>query len=164
MAGSPPNLHTMVPSPACIQDVLKIKVKGHVIRALLWCHEMFAIQNGPSGEATGGFEPPTFFQSHSWDVYKSDEKFFARGRRVTPIPLILLPHYYYTGRPFESTISDSTLSEVTSINWSSNLTVWIPVTEFKFKLQRTSTTACDHCSDDNAQITSYHHDVWLLNF
>ena len=36
MAGSPPNLHTMVPRWACIQDVLKVKVevKGHVIRAL----------------------------------------------------------------------------------------------------------------------------------
>jgi len=38
MAGSPPNLHTMVPRRACIQDVLKVKVevKGHVILALLW--------------------------------------------------------------------------------------------------------------------------------
>jgi len=46
MAGTLPNLHMMVPSPACIQDVLKVKleVKGHVIRALLWRHEMFAIQ------------------------------------------------------------------------------------------------------------------------
>jgi len=37
------NLHTMVPTWACIQGVLKVKVevKGHVIRALLWCHEMF---------------------------------------------------------------------------------------------------------------------------
>jgi len=41
MAGSPPNLHTMVPRRACIQDMLKVevKVKGHVIRALLWYHE-----------------------------------------------------------------------------------------------------------------------------
>jgi len=46
MAGSRPNLHTMVPTWACIQRVLKVKVKfkGHVIRALLWCHEMFALQ------------------------------------------------------------------------------------------------------------------------
>jgi len=46
MAGSPANLHAMVPSVASIYDVLKVKVevKGHVIRALLWCHEMFAIQ------------------------------------------------------------------------------------------------------------------------
>jgi len=31
---------------ACIQGVLKVKVevKGHVKRALLWCHEMFAMQ------------------------------------------------------------------------------------------------------------------------
>ena len=45
-SGSPANLHTMVPTWACIQGVLKVKVefKGHVIRALLWCHEMFAIQ------------------------------------------------------------------------------------------------------------------------
>jgi len=49
MAGSQPNLHTMVGMVhrwARIQGVLevKVKVKGHVIRALLWCHEMFAIQ------------------------------------------------------------------------------------------------------------------------
>jgi len=37
MAGSPPNLHTMVPRRARIQDVLKVKVKvkGHVMRTLL---------------------------------------------------------------------------------------------------------------------------------
>jgi len=37
MAGSPSNLHMMVPRRACIQSVLKVKVavKGHVIRALL---------------------------------------------------------------------------------------------------------------------------------
>jgi len=34
-----PNLHMIV-----IQGVLKVKVKGHVKRALLWCHEVFAIQ------------------------------------------------------------------------------------------------------------------------
>ena len=41
MAGSPPNLHMMVPSIACIQDVLnvKVKVKGYVIRILLWPNE-----------------------------------------------------------------------------------------------------------------------------
>ena len=46
MIGSPPNLHSMVPTRACIRGVLKVKVKvkGHVIWALLWCHEMFAIQ------------------------------------------------------------------------------------------------------------------------
>jgi len=44
MTRSRPNLHTMVPRRARIQDVLKVKVKGYVIRALLWCHEMFAIQ------------------------------------------------------------------------------------------------------------------------
>ena len=36
MAGSPPNLHTMDSRSACIQVVLKVKVKGHVIRALFW--------------------------------------------------------------------------------------------------------------------------------
>ena len=37
MTRSSPNLHTMVPRRACIQDVLKVKVKvkGHVIRTLL---------------------------------------------------------------------------------------------------------------------------------
>ena len=37
MAGSPPNLHTMDSRSACIQDVLKVKVKlkGHVTRTLL---------------------------------------------------------------------------------------------------------------------------------
>jgi len=46
MTGSPPNLHTMVPTWTCIQGVLKVKVKrkGLMIRTLLWCHEMFAIQ------------------------------------------------------------------------------------------------------------------------
>jgi len=41
MAGSPPNLHKMDSRSACIQDVLKVKVKvkGDVIRALLCCHE-----------------------------------------------------------------------------------------------------------------------------
>ena len=38
MAGSPPNLHTMDSRLACIHGVLKVKVKvkGHVIRALSW--------------------------------------------------------------------------------------------------------------------------------
>ena len=39
MAGSPPNLHTMVSSIARIQGVLKVKVEGHVIRTRLWFHE-----------------------------------------------------------------------------------------------------------------------------
>ena len=41
MAGSPPNLHTMDYRSACIQIVLKVKVKvkGHVIRALLCWQE-----------------------------------------------------------------------------------------------------------------------------
>ena len=40
VAGSVPNLHTMVPRWACIQGVLKVKVKvkGHVIRALFCVH------------------------------------------------------------------------------------------------------------------------------
>ena len=38
MAGSPPNFHKMDCRSACIQSVLKVKVKvkGHVIRALSW--------------------------------------------------------------------------------------------------------------------------------
>ena len=36
MARSPPNLHMMVIRWTCIQGVLKVKVKGHVIRALSW--------------------------------------------------------------------------------------------------------------------------------
>jgi len=32
------------PTWACIQGVLKVKVEGHVIRALLWCRDMFTIQ------------------------------------------------------------------------------------------------------------------------
>jgi len=38
MAGSPPNFHKMDSRPACIQGVLKVKVKvkDHVIRALSW--------------------------------------------------------------------------------------------------------------------------------
>jgi len=50
MTGSPPNLRTMVPGRACIQGVLKVtvKVKGHVIRTLLWFHEnhFFSQANG----------------------------------------------------------------------------------------------------------------------
>jgi len=38
MVRSPPNLHTMDSRSACMQGVLKVKVKvkGHVIRALSW--------------------------------------------------------------------------------------------------------------------------------
>ena len=38
MAGSPPNFHKMDSRSVCIQGVLKVKVKvkGHVIRALSW--------------------------------------------------------------------------------------------------------------------------------
>ena len=41
MAGLRPNLHTMVPRCACIQVVLKVKVKvkGHVLGAVLCWHE-----------------------------------------------------------------------------------------------------------------------------
>jgi len=39
VAGSPPNLHMMVPTWACIQVVLKVKVKGHMIRTLFCLHE-----------------------------------------------------------------------------------------------------------------------------
>jgi len=50
MAGSPPNFHKMDSRSACIQDVLqvKVKVKGHVIRALLCWHEsrFFSQANG----------------------------------------------------------------------------------------------------------------------
>jgi len=48
VAGSPPNLHTMVHRRARIQGVLKVKVKGHVIRTLFWLHEnrFFSQANG----------------------------------------------------------------------------------------------------------------------
>jgi len=50
MAGSPPNFHKMDSRSACIQGVLKVKVKvkGHVIRALLCWHEnrFFSQANG----------------------------------------------------------------------------------------------------------------------
>jgi len=38
MAGSPPNFHKMDSRSTCMQGVLKVKVKvkGHVIRALSW--------------------------------------------------------------------------------------------------------------------------------
>ena len=41
MAGSPPNLHMMIPRWACIQDVLKVKVKvkGYVIWAFMWFYK-----------------------------------------------------------------------------------------------------------------------------
>ena len=42
MAGSPPNLHTMDSRSECIEGVLKVKVKvkGHVIRALFFIFGM----------------------------------------------------------------------------------------------------------------------------
>jgi len=40
MAGSPPNLHNMDSRSACMQGVFKVKVKGHVIRALSWIFGM----------------------------------------------------------------------------------------------------------------------------
>jgi len=48
MAGSRPNLHRMVTKWTCIQDVLKVKVKGHVIWALLCWHKnrFFSKANG----------------------------------------------------------------------------------------------------------------------
>ena len=52
MAGSPPNLHTMVPRRACIQDVLKVKVKGHVIGTLLWFHENRSLSQANGWNAT----------------------------------------------------------------------------------------------------------------
>jgi len=51
MAGSLPNFHKMDSRSACIQGVLKVKVKvkGHVIRALLCWQEIrfFSQANGP---------------------------------------------------------------------------------------------------------------------
>jgi len=47
MAGSRQNLHTVDSRSACIQGVLKVKVKGHVIRALFWILGMsFSVIDG----------------------------------------------------------------------------------------------------------------------
>jgi len=50
MAGSPPNLHTMVSRLVCADDVLNLKVdvKLHAIRALIWFHKnrFFSQANG----------------------------------------------------------------------------------------------------------------------
>jgi len=49
MAGSLPNFHKMDSRSACVQDVLtvKVKVKGHVIRALSWILGMrYSVING----------------------------------------------------------------------------------------------------------------------
>jgi len=52
-SGLRPNFHRMVSRSACIQGVLKVKVKvkGHVIRALLFWHEnrLFSQANGQIG-------------------------------------------------------------------------------------------------------------------
>ena len=40
MAGSPPNFRKMDSRSACIQVVLKVNVKGHVIHALSWILRM----------------------------------------------------------------------------------------------------------------------------
>ena len=54
MAGLRPNLHTMVPRCACIQDVLKVKVKvkGHVLGAVLCWHEKRFFSEGNGRIAT----------------------------------------------------------------------------------------------------------------
>jgi len=50
MAGSPPNLHTMVSRLVCAEDMLNLKVdvKLHVIWALIWIHKncFFSQANG----------------------------------------------------------------------------------------------------------------------
>ena len=48
MAGSPPNFHKMDSRSACIQGVLKVKVKvkGHVIRALSWIGMSYSVIGG----------------------------------------------------------------------------------------------------------------------
>jgi len=48
----PPNLHTMVPRCACIHGVLKVKVKGHVLGAVLCWHEKHFSSQGNGRIAT----------------------------------------------------------------------------------------------------------------
>ena len=56
MAGSPSNLHTMDSRSSCIQGVLKVKVKGHVIRALFWNLGMsYSVVDGLVGCNCGPF-------------------------------------------------------------------------------------------------------------
>jgi len=47
-----PKLHTLVPRCACIQDVLKVKVKGHVLGAVLCWHEKRISSEGNGRIAT----------------------------------------------------------------------------------------------------------------
>ena len=56
VAGSPPNLRTMDSRSACIQVVLKVevKVKGHVIRALL-CWLLFIFAGNNASSALSGY-------------------------------------------------------------------------------------------------------------
>ena len=65
MAGSPPNFHKMDSRSACIQDVLKVKVKvkGHVIRALSWILGMsYSVIDGLVLFAAASAAPPA-----DWD-------------------------------------------------------------------------------------------------
>ena len=52
MAGLRLNLHTIVPRCACIQGVLKVKVKGHVLGAVLCWHEKRFSSEGNGRSAT----------------------------------------------------------------------------------------------------------------
>ena len=90
MAGSPPNLHTMVSRWTCIQDVLKVKleVKGHVTRALSFWHEnrFFSHGNGwigtkfaQDGPQTG--LPPGCAQGHSRGQRSRDTGTFVLARK-----------------------------------------------------------------------------------
>ena len=61
VAGSPPNLHTMVPRWASIQGMLE--VKGHVIRALLFWYEnrFFSQENGGIADKFAHDGPPVSY-------------------------------------------------------------------------------------------------------
>ena len=76
MAGSPPNLHTMDSRSACIQNVVKVKVKGHVIRALLWWQE-----NGFFSRANGLIATKIAHDGHQVSLHSGCAQGQCQGQR-----------------------------------------------------------------------------------
>jgi len=101
-----------------------------------------------SGEVTAGFEPGPLMRS----VQIRLEMFGKRWGGRCPIPLILLPLYsaatlvVHPSQPFWLWAKLLQLTDHSIFEFE-----WLPVTEFKFKLQHISTTMttvrCDHCDD-----------------
>ena len=74
------------------------------------------------------------------EIYANPMRIFLQGGGYPPIPLILLPHYYYTliidpSQQYRIQLWAKLLQLTDRRIW---MILWIPVTEFKFKLQHIS--------------------------